>query len=135
MGWRLETMLLENSVPVAKPKSSLFPVLVVLFLISYGLLTLLVVEQGETIQNQRSMITLLMGDTAQLNALKVKEIQRQRAEAQANGRSDVQTPSNQVTPQSNKNRLQTDKLQKALPLRPPKNVSDTPDSRRNLSKI
>ena len=33
----------------------MLPVFVVLFLVSYGLMTLLVVEQGRTIDNQRSL--------------------------------------------------------------------------------
>ena len=34
----------------------MLPVLTVLFLISYGLMTLLIVEQGTTIQAQRTLI-------------------------------------------------------------------------------
>jgi hypothetical protein len=39
-----------------KPKHTMLPLLTVLFLISYGLMTMLVVEQGRTIDAQRTLI-------------------------------------------------------------------------------
>ena len=39
-----------------KPKNAMLPILVVLFLISYGLMSVLVVEQGRTIDSQRNLI-------------------------------------------------------------------------------
>ena len=59
-------LLQEEAVVAAKPKQQLLPLLVVLFLISYGLLALLVVEQGRTIENQRSLIQQLFSDSAEL---------------------------------------------------------------------
>jgi len=50
----------------------LLPLLVVLFLISYGILTLLVVEQGKTIEAQRSLLREMLKDSAQLATLKDK---------------------------------------------------------------
>ena len=55
----------------------MLPFLVVLFLISYGLLALLVVEQDRTITNQRSLIQQIMGDSLELTSLKVKMYQQQ----------------------------------------------------------
>ena len=40
----------------ASKKQSWLPLLTVLFLISYGLMTMLIVEQGRTIESQRSLI-------------------------------------------------------------------------------
>ena len=57
--------------------------LIVLFLVSYGLLTMLVVEQGRTIDSQRSLIRMLFSDSVELNGMKGKENQRQQAEAEA----------------------------------------------------
>jgi hypothetical protein len=51
---------------------SLLPILVVLFIFSYAILTMLVVEQGRTIDSQRGMIREMLGDTNQLAALKSK---------------------------------------------------------------
>jgi len=48
----------------------LLPLLVVLFLISYGILTLLVVEQGRTIDAQRGLLREMLKDSTQLAALK-----------------------------------------------------------------
>jgi hypothetical protein len=68
---------------VSKPRHTLLPVLTVLFLISYGLLTTLVVEQSRTIDSQRGLIRDLFQDSAQLSTLKGKAVQKQNAETQA----------------------------------------------------
>jgi hypothetical protein len=145
MGCHLQTITLENTFPAAKPKFSFLPILVVLFVISYGLLTMLVVEQGRTIENQRSMIQVLMGDTMQLNVMKQKEIQRGRAAVPTQPHAPVhpksqapstQTPSNQVKPQmSARNQADTKKIQKLFPQKPPKGVADAPDVRRDQFSI
>ena len=57
-----------------KPKISMLPILVVLFLISYGLMSVLVVEQGRTIDSQRHLIRDLFNDSVQLSALKTKDL-------------------------------------------------------------
>ena len=44
----------QSEAPVKKSGISLLPLLVVLFIISYAILTLLVVEQGRTIEAQRN---------------------------------------------------------------------------------
>jgi len=50
----------------------MLPVLVILFIVSYGILTLLVFEQGQTIESQRSLIREMLKDSTQLAALKNK---------------------------------------------------------------
>ena len=40
------------AVPVQRKKHNMLPVLVVLFLISYGLMTMLIIEQGRTIDRK-----------------------------------------------------------------------------------
>jgi hypothetical protein len=52
--------------------SGMLPLLVVLFVFSYGILTLLVVEQGRTIDSQRFLIREMVKDSDQLAALKSK---------------------------------------------------------------
>jgi hypothetical protein len=49
-------------------------VLVVLFLISYGLMTMLIVEQGETILSQRALIRDLFRDSQELSAVKINTL-------------------------------------------------------------
>lgn len=46
------------------------PLLTVLFLISYGLMTMLIVEQGQTIESQRALIRELFRDSQELSAVK-----------------------------------------------------------------
>jgi hypothetical protein len=50
----------------------MLPVLVILFVISYSLLTALVFEQGQTIQSQRGLIREMLKDSTQLATLKGK---------------------------------------------------------------
>ena len=68
--------------PAAK-KHTLLPLLTILFAISYGLMTLLIVEQGATIANQRTLVHQLFGDSAELSAMKVKAARKKsNSEAQ-----------------------------------------------------
>jgi len=78
----------------------MLPVLVLLFLVSYGLMTMLIVEQGRTIDSQRTLIHQLLGDSFQLSALRGKAIQKEHASAQVQPKDKVQmqTPSPQVKP-------------------------------------
>jgi hypothetical protein len=80
--------------PVAAPKKkrSLLPLLTVLFLISYGLMTMLIVEQGSVIQSQRNLIKILFRDSTELWGMKGKAIADQQA-ARAQAQSGAQAPS------------------------------------------
>jgi hypothetical protein len=72
--------------PIAAPKKkrSLLPLLTVLFLFSYGLMTLLIVEQGSAIQSQSNLIKVLLRDSTELWTAKGKAISDQQvAKAQA----------------------------------------------------
>jgi hypothetical protein len=48
------------------------PLLVILFIVSYGILTMLVFEQGQTIESQRTLIREMLKDSNQLATLKGK---------------------------------------------------------------
>src|SRR5215467_3016974 len=62
-----------STIPPARTrKFSWLPVLTVLFLISYGLMTMLIVEQGQTIESQRALIRELFRDSTELSAVKMK---------------------------------------------------------------
>lgn len=52
--------------------AAMLPLLVILFIISYGILTMLVLEQGQTIESQRGLIHEMLQDSTQLAALKGK---------------------------------------------------------------
>ena len=90
--------LAGNTVLGAKPGRSLVPLLVILFLVSYGLLTTLVVEQGNTIDSQSRLMHLLLKDSFHLSALKAELRKNQSAHAsnvQAAPNSQVQAPLSQ----------------------------------------
>jgi hypothetical protein len=115
-------------VVIAKPKHTMLPVLVVLFVVSYGLMTMLIVEQGKTIDVQRFLIGQLFADSNQLNAIKISAMRQ--AEAQAKARAEAQTPSSQAAPQDKKS-----KPRQMAPQKPPKDTSDSSDVRRSLVTI
>ena len=52
--------------------AAMMPLLVILFVVSYCILTMLVFEQGQTIESQRSLIREMLKDSTQLAALKNK---------------------------------------------------------------
>ena len=62
----------QSPAPQTKTRGALLPLLVVLFVVSYGILTLLVVEQGQTIEAQRSLLKEMLKDSTQLATLKDK---------------------------------------------------------------
>jgi hypothetical protein len=63
----------EYAAPKTKSRPvAILPLLVVLFLVSYGILTMLVFEQGQTIESQRTLIREMLKDSSQLAALKGK---------------------------------------------------------------
>ena len=108
----------------------MLPILIVLFLISYGLMALLVVEQGRTIDNQRGLIRELFGDSSALNTMKSNALQKHNSDAHA------KSPSSQVPSQDSARPGQSaGKLRKPVPQKPPTVTSDTADSRRMVVSI
>jgi len=132
----------------SKPKHSMVASLTLLFLVAYGMMLLLIVEQARTINMQSNLIHVLFDDSAQLSAMKGKAAQKQYAEAQAKAKtqapstqaktqdSQAQTPSSQANPRAGaKNERSAGKLKKPAPLKPPKDTSDDADERRALITI
>jgi hypothetical protein len=127
-----------------KKKRTFLPLLTVLFLFSYGLMTVLIMEQGSAIQQQRNLIKVLMRDSTELWAIKGKAISdKQGAQTQTQGRArsaqnpSSQTPSTQApatkAPQSHSSR--TSKVAKPGSQVPPMPASDLVDQRRSLRTI
>jgi hypothetical protein len=83
--------------PEVRKKRSWLPLLTVLFLISYGLMTMLIIEQGYTIESQRALIRELFRDSSELTATKMKA-QRDRtvASGQRAPSPKMQAPSTQI---------------------------------------
>ena len=116
----------------------MLPILTALFLISYGLMTLLIVEQGSTIQSQRTLIQQLLGDSTELAAMKGKAIQQAQApkpSANAHASAPVQAPSTQAVPSEKTSTAKNHKAQRPLPEKPPVPASDIADARRTLMSI
>ena len=83
--------------PAAPRKRGWLPVLTVLFLISYGLMTMLIVEQGQTIESQRALIRELFRDSTELSAVKLKAQQDHPDSLSAKTQApEIQTPSIQT---------------------------------------
>jgi hypothetical protein len=87
--------------PISVPKKqrSLLPLLTIVFVVSYALMTLLIVEQGAAIQQQHNLIQVLQGDSMQLWAMRGKAVSdkaaHDRAQAHPNA-SATQIPSAQA---------------------------------------
>ena len=78
-----------------RKKFGWLPTLTILFLISYGLMTLLIIEQGQTIESQRALIRELFRDSTELSASKLKAQQEERGQVLAQNPSS-QNPSTQA---------------------------------------
>ena len=68
-------------VPAASKKQGWLPLLTVLFLVSYGLMTMLIVEQGRTIESQRALIHELFRDSNELSVVKQQMAAQDTAQA------------------------------------------------------
>jgi hypothetical protein len=130
-----------------KSSRSLLPVLTILFLVSYGLLTMLVVEQGRTIDSQRNLIHLLFSDSVQLSSIRGKAAQKQNdAQAQARAQAQKKSPSQPTPsdpraqspstqqPQAGAKNQSTSRTGRPLP-KLPKDTVDQGDDRRILISI
>jgi hypothetical protein len=119
----------------------MLPILTILFVISYGLMTLLIVEQGSTIQSQRTLIQQLLGDSTQLSAMKGKAVQQQqaqapKAQAEAQHNPAVRTPSTQAAPSEKaSSAANSGKTHRPMREKPPVPASDIADVRRTLLSI
>jgi hypothetical protein len=81
---------------MSRRKRTLLPLLIILFLISYGMLTKLVIDQDRTIDSQRTLIHLLFKDNLHLSALKKAEGRSQAKASQGTSGNSVQAPSSKL---------------------------------------
>ncbi len=149
----METILIPAVTP--RPRYTMLPLLVALFLISYFLLTALVVFQDRTIDSQRGLIHLFFKDNLHLTAMKAGahknparsnqtpapasapkqtpsvQVQTPSNQVSATATPSVQVPVIQATPQASaKSGRNPRKAQKAAPAIPPAEVTDPSDMRR-----
>ncbi|HZW94944.1 MAG TPA: hypothetical protein VFF64_18495 [Candidatus Eremiobacteraceae bacterium] len=140
-----ETTAVHAIAAPRKRRSSLLPILTVLFIVSYGLMTMLIVEQGAAIQSQSNLIKVLMPDSRELWSLRGKAItDNQMAKTKKPGHANdpssqvpsdrtqtTQPPATEAGPQPH-SQNQTDKTAKPNRQVPPVPASDLIDQRRAL---
>ena len=85
--------IVAKTAGMSRRKRSLLPLLIILFLISYGMLTKLVIDQDRTIDSQRTLIHLLFKDNLHLSALNKAEGRSQTKASQGTSSNGLQTPS------------------------------------------
>ena len=129
-----------NVTPAAvstEKRTTLLPVLTVLFLFSYALMTVLIVQQGSVIQSQRNLIKVLTRDSTELWMGKGKAIGDQQT-ARSHAQSRAQAPSSQVpSSQAPLSRVvpQRHAQSRTGKVLPPVPASDLVDRRRALTSI
>jgi len=140
-GCKLTISFETRAVPaIAAPKKrrSLLPVLIVLFIVSYGLMTMLIVEQGAAIQSQSDLIKILTPDSRELWALKGKAITDKQMAKKKQGHGNdpsSQSPAQSPTGPQSHSENQIDKTAKPDPHVPPVPAYDLIDQRRALHSI
>jgi hypothetical protein len=126
------------------------PLLTVLFLLSYGLMTMLIVEQGRTIDSQRALIRELFRDSTELSAVKQKAAQDSAQASSPKTQAPVtqspstqypstqaptsQAPSSQAGPQQQRTQSQSAKQKPDFKM-PSKPAADLVDDVRTLITI
>jgi len=136
--------------PVRRKRYSWLPLLTVLFCLSYGLMTMLIVEQGATIESQRALIRELFRDSTELTSFKMKAQQEKilagaqaspspKAQAPVTRGPSIQVPSTQAPTQhapssqaAQQHSTQRQNPQYQMPSRP---AADLGDNRRALITI
>jgi hypothetical protein len=125
-----------------KKKRTLLPLLTIVFVFSYGLMTLLIVEQSAAIESQSSLIKMLMRDSSEFwaakgQAMAAKHAAQARAQAQAPSAkapaAQVQDPAAQG--QKHNPQAHTGKAVKPGFDVPPAPAADLVDHRRALNSI
>jgi len=122
--------------------ATMLPILVVLFIFSYAILTALVFEQGQTIEAQRSMIREMLKDSTQLAILKSRLARNDNQHLQGNAQgasgpsvSTDQGKSAAAPKAGGKDDKRRGKPSRSLKAAPGKPRSDMEDVRRSTSVI
>ena len=135
----VELVVPPTTKPNSKSNSKMFPVLVFLLMACYGIMALVVIEQGHVIQSQRNLIQQLVQDSQQLTVLKgqaaaQQAIEKKRAKAGAGAKDKDKTGPSGMAP------AQKEQAQKVLSRRSrmekqPLQADDKVDRRRFPSQI
>lgn len=124
--------------PGPKPwkPSKMFPFLVLLLLACYGVMAMVLVEQGSVIQSQRNLIQQLSQDSSQLTALKIQTLaQRAIEKKQAEEATKPAPPPAAKACKSCKTRVRTSQSRQNAEDKQPLQTADRADWHRFPSKI
>ena len=113
-------MISEQVLAPSGNRRHTLPVLVFLLAVAYGLMTFVLMQQGNVIQTQRYLIEQLFDDSKKLGTLKSEESKRNQASALAKNKGS----------QSNSAKKPGKQVEK-----PPMQAVDKTDARRSLVKI
>ena len=121
--------------PRKKSRTALLPLLILLFLVSYSILTMLVIEQGRTIESQRILLREMLKDSNQLAELKTKlaseDAKPKQAPAEAQARRDQKDPVAKAPVVNDKDAKHTGKAARSMKSVPGKPAADLEDVRRS----
>lgn len=126
-----------KAVQKANRPAGLLPILVVLFVFSYAILTALVFEQGQTIESQRTLIKEMLKDSTQLAELRGKLARDEslRAQQKSPAAPARQKPSVPDPKASRKDEGQPGKSAHSTRQAPKAPASDLEDVRRSTDVI
>lgn len=131
----------QSEAPRKTSRTALLPLLIVLFLVSYAILAMLVLEQGRTIESQRGLLREMLRDSNQLAALKSKlanaEAKRSQDKAAAEAEQKEPDSGNSVAvPKgTDKDAKRPGKSARTLKETPQKPAADLEDVRRSTRVI
>ncbi len=130
----------ESATPKATARpAAILPLLVILFVVSYGILTMLVFEQGQTIESQRTLIREMLKDSNQLASLKGKlardDGKRSHDKAAAQDRSGMDSDAATGTKGAASNASRPSKTARSMKQVPGKPAADLEDVRRATNVI
>jgi hypothetical protein len=114
---------------------SMLPILIVLFVFSYSILTMLVFEQGQTIESQRGLIREMLKDSTQLAAIKEKAARDENRRAGEKAASTGEQQKDSAPKTSGKDGRRAGKPARPLNEAPGKPASDLQDVRRSTRVI
>jgi hypothetical protein len=113
--------------------------LILLFLVSYSILTMLVIEQGRTIESQRILLREMLKDSNQLAELKTKlasdEAAPKQAPARAQAQPEQKDPLAKAPAANEKDAKRSGKTARSMKSVPGKPAADLEDVRRSTNVL
>lgn len=130
-----------SEAPKKTSRTALLPLLIVLFLMSYAILAMLVIEQGRTIESQRGLLREMLKDSNQLAAMKSKlaNAEAKRSQNKTTAEAEPKEPdsgnSGAAPKGSGKNAKRPGKASRSMKEIPQKPAADLEDVRRSTRVI